>query len=215
LTRTVPVLAYVDSTYNTTKLRDVPAAQLTHFEQVLLGLICMTPSSGYDLKRAFSTTPLGAYQPSSGAMYPALSRLVGKGLIQHHGPNEPGRRRRVYEATPSGRTTNLAWARLPVTPETVSRDLGLHLMRFVMMEAMLSRDEVLGWLAGLTDALSIFVADVERYRAAVPAGPSHVVLALDHGIAVHRASLAWARGTWEMLATAPPGPGARLEATTA
>jgi hypothetical protein len=87
---------------------------------------------------------------------------------------------------------------------TVSRDLGLHLMRFVMMEGLLSRDEVLGWLRDLTDALSIFVADVERYRAAVVAGPSHAALALDHGIAVHRASLAWARGTWEMLATAPP-----------
>jgi hypothetical protein len=59
------------------------------------------------------------------------------------------------------------------------------------------------------------VADVERYRAAVTTGPPHVVLALDHGIAVHRASLAWATGTWEMLATAPPGPEALLEAPTA
>jgi hypothetical protein len=87
-------------------------------------------------------------------------------------------------------------------------------MRFVMMEALLSRDEVLGWLRDLIDALSIFVADVERYRAVV-AGPSHAALALDHGIAVHRASLAWARATWEMLATAPPGPArALLEAPT-
>lgn len=87
----------------------MPVPPLTHFEHVLLGLVCMTPSSGYDLKRAFSTTPLGVYQPSSGALYPALARLVGKGLIRHHGPTEPGRHRVVYEATPSGRTTNLAW----------------------------------------------------------------------------------------------------------
>jgi hypothetical protein len=98
----------------------------------------------------------------------------------------------------------------------VARDLGLHLLRFVMMEALLSRDEVLGWLRDLMDALSSFVADVERYRA-VLAGPAHAVLALDHGIAVHRASLAWARGTWETLATALPGPTAQalLEAPTA
>ncbi len=193
----------------------MPVPPLTHFEHVLLGLVCMTPSSGYDLKRAFSTTPLGVYQPSSGALYPALARLVGKGLIRHHGPTEPGRHRVVYEATPSGRTTNLAWIRLPVRPATVSGDLGLHLMRFVMMGTLLSRDEVLEWLRDLIDALSVFVADVERYRAAVTTGPPHVVLALDHGIAVHRASLAWATGTWEMLATAPPGPEALLEAPTA
>jgi DNA-binding PadR family transcriptional regulator len=196
----------------------VAAPQLTDFEEVLLGLICMGPSSGYDLKRAFSTTPLGVYQPSSGALYPALARLAGKGLIERqasHGAIEHGRRRLVYEATPSGRTANITWLRVPVSPVTVSRDLGLHLMRFVMMEALLSRDEVLGWLRDLIDALSIFVADVERYRAVV-AGPSHAALALDHGIAVHRASLAWARATWEMLATAPPGPPARalLEAPT-
>jgi DNA-binding PadR family transcriptional regulator len=193
----------------------VAAPQLTDFEEVLLGLICMGPSSGYDLKRAFSTTPLGVYQPSSGALYPALARLAGKGLIQRQGPTEPGRRRLVYQATPSGRTANITWIRLPVRPETVSRDLGLHLLRFVMMEALLSKDEVLGWLRDLTDALSIFVADVERHRTAMLAGPSHAVLALDHGIAVHRASLAWARGTWEMLATAPPWRSALLEGPTA
>jgi DNA-binding PadR family transcriptional regulator len=196
----------------------VPAPQLTDFEQVLLGLICIGPSSGYDLKRAFSTTPLGVYQPSSGALYPALARLVSKGLIERQAPPGtagPGRRRLVYEATPSGRTANIAWLRLPVSPGTVARDLGLHLLRFVMMEALLSREEVLGWLRDLTGALSSFVADVERYRS-VLAGPSHAALALDHGIAVHRASLAWAQATSEMLATAAPGPTALalLEAPT-
>lgn len=193
----------------------MPTAQLTAFEQLLLGLICMRPSSGYDLKRSFSMTPLGVYQPSSGALYPALARLEGKGLIGHQGPAEPGRRRLVYEATPSGRTTNITWIRLPVRPVTVSRDLGLHLIRFVMMEALLSRDEVLAWLRELIDALSIFVADLERYRAEVLAGPAHARLALDHGAAVHRASLAWAQGTWEMIATAPPGPKPLVEAPTA
>jgi DNA-binding PadR family transcriptional regulator len=183
----------------------VPAPQLTQFEQVLLGLICMTPSSGYDLKRAFAMTPLGAYQPSSGALYPALARLVNKSLIRHQGPAEPGRHRVVYEAAPSGRMTNMAWVRLPVTSETVSRDLGLHLMRFVMMETVLARDEVLAWLRDLIEALSIFVTNVERYRAEVPAVPSHVGLALDHGTAVHRASLYWAQSTWETIATTRPG----------
>ena len=185
---------------------------------MLLGLICMGPSSGYGLKRAFSTTPLGVYQPSSGALYPALARLAGKGLIQRQRPAEPaepGRRRYVYDATPEGRTANMIWIREPVRPETVSRDLGLHLLRFVMMEALLSKDEVLAWLQDLIDALSIFVGGIERHRTAMLAGPSHAILALDHGIAVQRASLAWARGTWEMIATAPPERRALLGGPTA
>ena len=53
----------------------MPRSRLTGFEQVLLGMIFTQPSTGYDLKRRFATTPLGVYQPSSGALYPALGRL--------------------------------------------------------------------------------------------------------------------------------------------
>jgi Transcriptional regulator PadR-like family len=55
----------------------IPRSRLTGFEQVLLGLICLQPSTGYDLKRRFATTALGVYQPSSGALDPALDRLEG------------------------------------------------------------------------------------------------------------------------------------------
>ncbi len=76
--------------------------QLTAFEQVLLGLVCLSPASGYDLKRIFAATPMGVYQPSSGALYPALRRLEAKGQVRAMAPggaSESARRRRVYEPT--------------------------------------------------------------------------------------------------------------------
>ena len=95
-------------------------------------------------------TPMGIYQPSSGALYPALRRLEVKGLIRAQaasGPaGESGRPRRVYEPTQAGRAAHVSWLRAPVAPATVARDLGLHLMRFVMMEHLFSREEVLGFL---------------------------------------------------------------------
>jgi PadR family transcriptional regulator, regulatory protein AphA len=169
--------------------------QLTAFEQVLLGLVCLSPASGYDLKRIFATTPMGIYQPSSGALYPALRRLEAKGLVRTIAPDgasESARRRRVYEPTEAGRATHVTWLRTPVEAATVSRDLGLHLMRFVMMEAAFSRDEVLGFLDELRDALAAFTADLERYAAVPQVDGRHPRLALDHGLAVHRASLQWA-----------------------
>ena len=60
----------------------MPGPQLTSFEHVLLGLICLSPASGYDLKRMFAATPMGLYQPSSGALYPALRRLEARDLIR-------------------------------------------------------------------------------------------------------------------------------------
>jgi DNA-binding PadR family transcriptional regulator len=173
--------------------------QLTAFEHILLGLICLAPSSGYDLKRIFAVTPMGIYQPSSGALYPALRRLEVKGLIRAQEPTDradaSARRRRVYEPTEAGQAAHVDWLRTPVEAATVSRDLGLHLMRFVMMEHLFPPEEVVSYLQSLADALGTLVADLEKYAAGPDPSRSHPALALDHGLAVHRASLRWAERT--------------------
>jgi PadR family transcriptional regulator AphA len=181
--------------------------QLTAFEHILLGLVCLSPASGYDLKRIFASTPMGVYQPSSGALYPALRRLEAKGLIRAKplgSVAESARHRRVYAPTEAGETTHVIWLRTPVEPSTVSRDLGLHLMRFVMMEHQFPRDEVLGFLDDLRRALAAFTADLERHAGAANIGDRHPRLALEHGLAVHRASLEWADHAIATLRAAPP-----------
>jgi DNA-binding PadR family transcriptional regulator len=181
--------------------------QLTSFEHILLGLICMAPSSGYDLKRVFAATPMGIYQPSSGALYPALRRLEHMGLVQARVINGEGvrsaRHRRAYEPTPTGRAAHESWLRAPLEPATVARDLGLHLMRFVMMEHLFRPEEVVTFLRGLADALAAFTAGLERYREAAAPGDRHPLLALEHGLAVHQASLRWAEHTIAALSAAP------------
>jgi PadR family transcriptional regulator AphA len=171
--------------------------QLTQFEHILLGLICLQPSSGYDLKRRFALTPIGVYQPSSGALYPALRRLDRMGLVRAQEPSgqagQPARHRRGYEPTPAGRAAHLSWLRAPVTPATVARDLGLHVMRFVLMEDQLPRPDVLAFLHDLAGGLAEFTAGLERYYATgTPPGHEHARLAVEHGLATHRATLRWA-----------------------
>lgn len=187
--------------------------QPTDFEQVLLGAIARAPSTGYDLKQAFATTPLGVYQPSSGALYPALRRLERRGLLRAE-PSNPSdqarpRRRYVYQITEHGRAAHAAWVRKPVDPATISSDLPLHLMRFVMMEPLLPRGEVLAFLADLRDALATFLDGLEAYAATAPSEDRHPPLAVDHGLAVFTASLAWTKRTINALARDPvDGPGA-------
>jgi DNA-binding PadR family transcriptional regulator len=168
---------------------------LTSFEHILIGLVCLSPASGYDLKRMFAATPMGVYQPSSGSLYPALRRLEARGLVEPaDGPGESARHRRVYDPTEAGRAAHAAWLCTPVEAATVSRDLGLHLMRFVMMEHASSRAEVLSFLGELEDALTGFIAGLERAAAGTAKlDDRHPALAVDHGLAVHRASLLWVR----------------------
>lgn len=171
-------------------------SRLTDFEQILIGMIAAQPASGYDLKRSFATTPASVYQPSSGAIYPALRRLEQHGLLrqvrqQTSERNAAHRQRNVYQVTMQGRATHAAWIREPVNPATVSQDLGMHLMRFVMMERQLPPAEVLAFLSGLKAALADLVAGIEQFAAGLEAVGQHGPLALDHGIAVHQASLDW------------------------
>ena len=177
--------------------------QLTTFEHILLGLLCTAPSSGYDLKRRFATTPMGVYQPSSGALYPALRRLEAMGFIgaaaQPGQAGQSARNRRVYEATRVGRAVHSEWLSTPIEPATVGRDLGLHLMRFVMMENVLAPGDVLMFLHSLADALTAFVTQLDEFATAADLGDRHPRLALEHGLAVHRASLRWAKHTIRAL----------------
>jgi DNA-binding PadR family transcriptional regulator len=184
--------------------------QLTAFEHILLGLICAAPSSGYDLKRIFAATPMGLYQPSSGTLYPALRRLEQKGLVKAQAPSgqdgQSARHRRVYEPTQTGQAAHLNWLRTPLEPTTVSRDLGLHLMRFVMMEHLLPPEEVLNFLQSLADMLAALTAQLEGYTAAADLPDRHPRLALDHGMAIHRASLRWAEQAIAALSADPRCP---------
>ena len=174
---------------------------LTDFEQVLLGVIADEPRSGYGLKKMFSSSPASVYQPSPGALYPALRRLEQRGLLHAEKQVSRGRRAlRLYQVTEAGLAVYLEWLRQPVVPETVGADLGQHLMRFSLMENYLERAEVIAFLADLGDALDGFVRGIEQFVASrQEALGQHALLALEHGIAIHRASLEWVRSATAAL----------------
>jgi DNA-binding PadR family transcriptional regulator len=185
---------------------DAARRPLTDFEQVLLGVIASEPRSGYRLKKMFNESPSSVYQPSAGALYPALRRLEGRGLLRAEKKVSSGRRaQRLYHVTQAGRATHLDWLRQPVVPATVAADLGLHLMRFALMEEQLGRAAVLAFLSDLADALDSFVSGMEQYLASgAQSSQRHAELALQHGIAIHRASLEWARSALAALARPAP-----------
>jgi len=96
------------------------------------------------------------------------------------------------------------WLRQPIVPATVGADLGLHLMRFALMENHLPRAAVQAFLKDLENALDSFVTAMDHYLASgAQASRPHAELAIQHGIAVHRASLEWTRSALAALSQAP------------
>ena len=181
---------------------------LTDFEQVLLGVIASEPRSGYGLKKMFSSSPASVYQPSPGALYPALRRLEERGLLHAEKQVSSGQRAlRLYQLTDAGLAVFLEWLRTPVVPETIGAELGQHLMRFSLMEGYLERAEVIAFLADLGSALDGFVRGMEQF-VALRQGVlrEHALLAVEHGIVIHRASLEWVRSAMTALGETSPVP---------
>jgi hypothetical protein len=112
----------------------------------------------------------------------------------------------MIAAAMTGRSSRITVTlRQPIVPATVGDDLGLHLMRFALMEAHLPRAAVNAFLKDLENALDTFVTAMERYLASgAQAQRPHAELAIQHGIAVHRASLEWTRSALAMLSAPAP-----------
>lgn len=68
---------------------------------VILKLISEKPSHGYEIIKAIEDRLGGAYAPSSGIVYPALTLLEEQGLIRVESTDGP---RKLYAITPEGET---------------------------------------------------------------------------------------------------------------
>ena len=57
-------------------------AVISELGYAILGLLQHQASSGYELRKVFSSTSMKTYSDSPGAIYPALRRLEQQGLIR-------------------------------------------------------------------------------------------------------------------------------------
>ena len=158
----------------------------------LLGLL-QKPSSGYDLRKVFSSTSMKTYSDSPGAIYPALARLEKAGLIR--GTIEEGsgmRRRQVFRLTPQGLSELKAWITRPVTRDDLVRGPQEIMLRFAFSEIALSPAAAVELLRSLEAALTAYVADLHQERQAFPpAMPMSARLAFESGIRGTQGFLEW------------------------
>jgi DNA-binding PadR family transcriptional regulator len=160
----------------------------------LLGML-QKPSSGYDLRKVFSSTSMKTYSDSPGAIYPALARLEKAGLIR--GSIEEGsglRRRQIFRLTPKGMAELRKWITLPVTAEDLASGLKTVMLRFAFSETAVGADASLGILKSLESALGPFLKELrEKLQEIKPVAPTSGRLALECGIRSYESLLEWTR----------------------
>lgn len=173
---------------------------LSSLSLAILGLLSMQPMSGYDLRRIFTTTAMGRFSASPGAIYPALARLEFlKWTKPAPATSSSLRPRKAYMLTAAGRTALKEHLAEPVTREDIIWRLDHLLLRFSFM-GLLPVEESRRFLLQLADGLGAYAHELQLQLDAFPdLAVPQPRLALAHGIESTLATARWARGAMQSL----------------
>lgn len=171
------------------------------FRYVILGLLALQPMSGYDIKRFLAGLSWLAGSPSGGSLYPVLRALRQEELVTVETVSRMDRPpKKIYSLTGAGREVLQAWTRQPVS---TCASLKAFLMRLALADSH-SR-------AGLSAHLRERRAQVASHHELLAggleipgAGPYlGQQLAVEYGLALATAELAWLDSTLDRLPERP------------
>jgi DNA-binding PadR family transcriptional regulator len=160
----------------------------------ILGLLHQKESSGYELRKFFANSPMGAFSDSPGSIYPALQRLETQGLVRAKIEEASGlRRRRMFRPSSEGRAEFKRWLCTPVTQDAVIRHMPELLLRFAFLGEVLGTASTLEFLKQLAVELRSFIPGLREHLEASKKEMSlSGRLALENGIRVYESNLQWA-----------------------
>jgi DNA-binding PadR family transcriptional regulator len=161
----------------------------------ILGLICLGPMSGYDLRKVFLTTPMGHFSTSPGAIYPALRRMEQRGLIKGSiHKKQTLRPKQIYTITRRGRTALKERLTQPIINDDVMWRMDELVLRFAFMGNVVGKEQSLEFLRDLLPRLDAYVCYLKDQLKA-ERGREHATgaYAVEQGIAIYEATARWSK----------------------
>ncbi len=188
-------------TYSTNRISTISTmkAGISKLGYALLGLLLPQPSSGYTLRKIFSSTAMTTYSDSPGAIYPALQRLQQQGLIRGTIEESAGlRRRQIFRLTPNGLAALKKWIGRPLVRADVIRGLDEVMLRFAFSGQAVGTPASVRLLKSLAIELTAYIPALREQLRAQKVMPTSGRLALESGIRSYECLLEW---TKDALAT--------------
>jgi PadR family transcriptional regulator AphA len=179
------------------------AVSIRHF---ILGLLTRQPMSGYDIKRFLKSLSWLIDSPSFGSLYPALHALLEDGLVTVEILSRQDKPpRKIYTITEKGRQALQEWMDRPIAP-------GVSLKAFVMrliLASNLSHASLIAYLEQRHNQVATHQLALEQTAQATDDDMDlGERLALDYGLAVAAAELAWLDRALTQLSEGPLTAGA-------
>jgi DNA-binding PadR family transcriptional regulator len=173
-------------------------------EYALLGMLRQKPQSGYDLRKAFATTPMRHFSDSPGSVYPALRRMQARGWIAGNAGQDNARKRQEFRITPPGTRAFIGWLRQPITHEDAIWGLEQLMLRFAFLDGNVGRQDTLRFLEEFEQELTAYVRELHEYQKNFHP-KLHLTtgyLAFKNGVDSYQAQLAWVRHVRKQFAEA-------------
>src|SRR6266853_2469098 len=149
------------STNRNSTMSTMKAADISKLGYALLALLQQQPSSGYALRKIFSSTAMTTYSDSPGAIYPALQRLQQQGLIRGSIEQSSGlRRRQMFRLTAQGLAVLKQWMNRPVVRDDVIRGLDEVMLRFAFSQQAVGVSGSVRLLKSLSVELTSYIPEL-------------------------------------------------------
>jgi len=134
--------------------------------EVLLGLLAISPMSGYDLGQAIRTSVGFFWNESYGQIYPNLKTLSDEGLVTAKTERQKGKPdRRIYSITRKGRERLAAWLAVAPQPEIPRNELLLK----VFFGAQVPAEVLIGYVETMVEKERALVQKFTQTKDAVKA----------------------------------------------
>jgi DNA-binding PadR family transcriptional regulator len=163
---------------------------------VILGLLSISPRSGYDVKATVDRSTRFFWSASYGQIYPELRRLEQEGLIEGEDAPNGRRARRVYRLTEAGRSELEAWLLRSGTLTVELRDESL--LRLFFADAI-PREQALLLLEGRRRGHEQFLEVLRAIDARPGDDPPFADLVLRWGLAFNEWGATWCTEQLERL----------------
>ena len=178
-----------------------PSNDVSTLTLAVLGLIAREPCSAYDVRKVFETTPMGHLSASPGAIYPALKRFEDEGWVSGRVANANTLRpKRVYRLTAKGRRVLTERLSQEITRDDVTRNLDDVMLRFVFMDKLLGREQIVDLLNQLRSEMESYLSSLQELLKSIRNELTVCEeLSMEHGIAKAKMNIAWAKRAIERL----------------
>ena len=134
--------------------------------EVLLGLLTITPMSGYDLGQAIRESVGFFWNESYGQIYPNLKSLAAEGLVTSKTDRQKGKPdRHIYSITKKGRERLAAWLAVEPQAEIPRNELLLKLF----FGAQVPAEILIGYVEGMLERARVLVQKIKEVGDAVSA----------------------------------------------